>query len=144
MNTLMRLNPDLVNYADRLDNLFAGFLRPVTQDNRNVVKSIKVDVSEDSNAYRVSALIPGVKKEDIHVSVEGNAVSIAAEVKRESEVKEGERVIHSERVYGSASRSFSLPQEIDETQVDAKYVDGVLTLVLPKKAQSSAKRITIQ
>lgn len=144
MNTLMRLNPDLVNYADRLDNLFTGFLRPVTQDNRNVVKSIKVDVSEDSNAYRVSALIPGVKKEDIHVSVEGNAVSITAEVKRESEVKEGERVLHSERVYGSASRSFSLPQEIDETQVDAKYVDGVLNLVLPKKTQSSAKRITIQ
>jgi HSP20 family protein len=77
------------------------------------------------------------------VTVEGNRVSISAEVKHEKEEKEGERVIRTERSYGMASRSFSLAEEVDQSKVEAKYTDGVLELTLPKKLGSSRKEIPI-
>ncbi len=91
---------------------------------------IKVDVKEDKQTYTVHADIPGAKKEDIHVSLDGNQVSISAEVKQEKEVKEGEKVIRSERFYGKVERSFSLENEVDESGASAKYADGVLELKL--------------
>ncbi|MEO8104632.1 MAG: Hsp20 family protein, partial [Betaproteobacteria bacterium] len=98
--------------------------------------------------YRVAATLPGVKKEDIQVSVDQNEVTISAEVKRENIAKEGERagekVLHSERFYGKTTRVFSVGQDIDEAGVQARYADGVLSLVLPKKAPVSAKRVTIE
>ena len=105
---------------------------------------IKVDVSEDDKAYRVRADIPGVKKEDIHVSVDGNQVSISAEMKSEKEEKKGETVIRSERYYGRQYRSFALPQDVDQSKADAKYQDGVLELTLPKKEGSRAKQLTVK
>ena len=114
---------------------------------------IKIEVTEDLSSYRVSAVLPGAKKEDIHIEVDQKEVSIMAEIKRENiapadaaknAVKDGERVLHSERFYGKTSRVFSLAQDIDEAAVEAKYADGVLTLVLPKKAPVSAKRVTVQ
>jgi HSP20 family protein len=105
---------------------------------------IKMDVSEDENAYRVKAEIPGVKKEDIKVSVDGNQISIGAEVKKEKEEKKGETVIRSERYYGSQFRGFTLQHDIDQGKVDAKYEDGVLELTLPKKAVTSAKQVVIR
>lgn len=88
--------------------------------------------------------IPGVKKDDIHVTIDGNQVSISAETKQEKEVKEGEKVLRSERYYGKVARSFSLENEIDETSAQASYNDGVLELTLPKKAATSAKKLTIK
>jgi HSP20 family protein len=85
-----------------------------------------------------------VKKEDIQLTVDGAQVTLSAEVRREKEVAEGERVLHTERVYGRASRSFTLPQEIDEAAARAKFADGVLELTLPKKAAAAKKQITIQ
>ena len=124
------------------DNLFRGFLRPVRLEQD--VPQIKMDVKEEENAYRVHAEIPGVKKEDIQVSVEGNSVSISAEVKKESEEKQGEKLLKRERYYGKVARSFALANEIDETNASAKYNDGVLELVLPKKKGGSTKRVSIQ
>jgi HSP20 family protein len=105
--------------------------------------SIKVDVKEDEKSYTVRADIPGVKKEDIQVDVDGNMVSLRAETKQEKEEKKGEKVIYSERSYGMASRSFSLPAEVDPKGAKAEYKDGVLSLTLPKKGNGGGKRIAI-
>jgi HSP20 family protein len=85
-----------------------------------------------------------VKKEDIHVSIDGNEVTLEAEVKREKEATKDERVLHTERVYGKVMRSFTLPQEVDEAKAQAKFQDGVLELTLPKKAAAQRKQISIQ
>jgi HSP20 family protein len=90
------------------------------------------------------AEIPGVKKDDIHITIEGDQVAISAEVKNEKQVKDGERLLRAERHYGKAYRAFSLGQTVDEATASAKYNDGVLELTLPKKAATSAKRISIQ
>lgn len=148
MNTLVRLNnrlqPAYTPNPDSIDDLFAGFFRPIQEGTRGAVQPIRIDVSEDTGVYRVAATLPGVKKEDIQVSVDQNEVTISAEVKRETSAKEGERVLHSERFYGKTTRAFSVGQDIDEAGVQAKYADGVLSLVLPKKAPVSAKRVNIE
>jgi HSP20 family protein len=105
---------------------------------------IKMDVKEDDQAYTVHADIPGVKKEDIHVSIEGNQVSISAETRVEKEEKKGEKVLRSERYVGKVARSFTLANEVDEAKAQAKYNDGVLELTLPKKAVSAARKLAIQ
>ena len=134
----------LQGYGEGLDDLFRGFLMsPVRLDGQHDMQ-IRVDVTEDDKAYTVHADIPGVKKEDIHVGVEGNLVSIHAEIKDEKDVKEGSKVLRSERHYGSLSRSFSLTQEVDENAVTAKFTNGVLELVLPKRAMARSKRILIE
>jgi HSP20 family protein len=138
MTNLTRYDP----FGD-LDDMFKGFmLRPVRMEQR--VPQIKMDVKENDAAYVVRADIPGVQKEDINVDIDGNVVSISAEVKEEKEEKEGERVIRSERYYGSMSRSFSLAQDVDEKTANAKYADGVLELTLPKKPGSHPGKIAVQ
>ena len=104
---------------------------------------MKIDVKEDDKSYTVSADIPGVKKEDIKVDVEGDQVTVIAEAKQEKDEKKGEKLIHSERSYGMVSRSFTLPTDVDEKGAKAEYKDGVLNLVLPKKANGSAKRVEV-
>ena len=125
------------------DDLFKGFgVRPWAE--AQFEPRIKVDVSESEAAYGVKAEIPGVKKEDIHVAIEGNQVSIEAEVKKEKEEKKGETTVRSERYYGKQSRSFTLGSDIDAATAEAKYADGVLELKLPKKAYGSTKELKIQ
>jgi HSP20 family protein len=130
-------------FADpAVDDLFRGFFRPVRAEREAV--SIKLDVAEKDNAYVVRAEIPGVSKDDIQVSIEGNQVTIGAEVKREKEKKDGERVLHTERYVGSTFRTFTLPSEIDEAASNAKYENGVLELTLVKKPANAGKKLTIQ
>lgn len=130
---------------DPLDDFFRGFfVRPVDFGTEPGAPAVKIDVKEQEKGYLVHAEIPGVRKEDIQVAVDGAVVSISAERREEKDVKEGERVLRTERYFGKVSRSFQLAQEIDEAQVSAKYTDGVLELVLPKKAATQARRITIQ
>ena len=130
---------------DPLDELFRGFfVRPVEFESQADAPAVKIDVKEQEKGYLVHAEVPGVKKEDIQVSVDGAVVTITAERREEKDVKEGERVLRTERYFGKVSRSFQLAQEIDEAQVTAKYTDGVLELTLPKKAATQARRITIQ
>ena len=134
-------------FHDVVDDLFRGFfVRPVSYDTRGALETsrLKVDVTEKNGAYQVTADLPGVKKEDIQVAIDGAQVTLTAEIKREKEVTEGERVLHTERSFGKVTRSFSLPQELDEERAEAKFRDGVLQLTLPKKAAAARKAITIQ
>ncbi len=110
----------------------------------DIEAAMRLDVSEGDKAYTVKAEIPGVNKEDIQISIEGNQVSISAEVKCETEEKEGKKLIRSERYYGRQYRSFSLAHEIDQAKAEAEYKDGVLQLTLPKKGDGKAKRLTIK
>ena len=133
-------------FNELVDDLFKGFLvRPLPYEGRGeVLPRAKVDVAEKNGAYKVSAELPGVKKEDIHVSIDGAQVTLQAEVKQEKEASQDERVLHTERTYGKLTRSFTLPQEIDEAKVEAKFRDGILELTLPKKAAAQRKQISIQ
>jgi len=135
-----------VTRFDPLDDLFRGFfVRPVDMSgNAQQAPSIKMDVKEQGDNYLVHAELPGVKKEDIHVVVDGNQVSISAEIKQEKEVKEGDRILRSERYFGKVSRSFQLGQEIDDAKAAAKFNEGVLELTLPKRAASPNKRLTVE
>ena len=136
---------DQFNIDTMFDDLVKGFLvHPMRYENAPKVADIKVEVSESSQNYVVKAEIPGVRKDEIQVAIDGNVVSLSAEVKRESEPQEDAKIIHSERYYGRVARSFSLGSEIDEAEALAKYADGVLELTLPKKAAASAKTLTIQ
>jgi HSP20 family protein len=132
-------------FNELVDDLFKGFLvRPVAYEGRNdPLPRMKVDVAEKNGAYLVKAELPGVKKEDIQVSIDGPQVSLSAEVKRENEGHD-QRVLHTERVYGKVQRSFTLPQEVDEDKVEAKFRDGVLELTLFKKQAAARKQISIQ
>ena len=130
---------------DPFDDFFRGvFLRPLDVGQPSDAPTVKVDVKEQDNAYVVHAELPGIKKEDIHVNVDGAVLSISAERKQEKEIKEGERVLRTERHFGKVSRSFQLAQDIDDGQAVAKFSDGVLELTLPKKAATQAKRLSIQ
>lgn len=104
---------------------------------------MKMDLSEDDKAFHVKVEIPGMKKEDIHIAIDGNDVSISAETKREKEEKKGETVLRSERYYGRWFRSFTLDHAVDETKAEAKYADGVLMLMLPKKGGQAVKEIAV-
>ena len=141
MANITRFNP----FDDVIDDLFRGFLvRPMGYEAPAGAAQFRVDVSENENAYTLRAEIPGVKKNDINITIDGDTVAISAEVKNEKEVKNGDRVLRSERHYGKVYRAFTLGQAVDETAAAAKYSDGVLELTLPKKAAAQAKRVTIQ
>jgi HSP20 family protein len=132
-----------------IDNLFKGFfLQPMRLEagvpGEGQGLRAKMDVTENDKAYVVLAEIPGVKKEDIQVAIDGNQVSISAENKRETEQKQGEKVLRTERHYGRVYRAFSLAQEVDAEAAAARYENGVLELTLPKRASSAQKRLTIQ
>jgi len=103
----------------------------------------RMDVSENDKEYQVLAEMPGVKKEDISVTINGNEVAVAAEVKREKVVKSGETVLRGERYYGKIQRAFTLGHEVDEATAQAKYNDGVLELTLPKKTVAAQKRLAV-
>jgi HSP20 family protein len=126
-----------------LEDMFRGFLRPWPGMQATRSPRIKIDVSETEAAYQVKADVPGVRKEDIDVRVDGNLVTISAETKKDQEEKKGGRVIRSERQYGYTSRSFTLASDIEDGKVGAKYNDGVLELTLPKKAASASRRINV-
>jgi HSP20 family protein len=129
---------------DPLDDFFRGFLvRPVDFAQDIEAPAIKLDVKESAENYTVHAELPGMKKDDIHVHVDGPVVSISAERKEEKEVKEGEKVLRTERYVGKVSRSFQLGAEVDDARATARFTDGVLELTLPKKAATQAHRLTI-
>ena len=135
-----------ITRLDPLDDLFRGFLvRPFEFNGQTQQPpSIKLDVREQADNYLIHAELPGVKKEDIHVIVDGNQVSISAEIKQERESREAERLLRSERYFGKVARSFQLAQEIDDLKAVAKFNDGVLELSLPKRTGSPNKRLNIE
>lgn len=131
--------------SDAFEPLFKRFLVPARFDTDADALQIRVDVTEKDKSYTVRTDIPGVKKDDINVRIDGNIVQIDAESKQEKDVKEsGGKILRSERYYGSISRTFSLAQDVDDTKAVAKYENGVLTLDLPKKGTSESKRLAVQ
>lgn len=144
MSNMTRYDPFSI---ESVPDLFQGLFRPL----RGVIGSeeaqqptgIRLDVTENDSAYTVKAELPGVDKKDIDVKIDGSLVSIAAKIERDTELKEGERVVRRERYAGAVSRSFTLAADIDDAASTAQYKDGVLTLTLPKKAVASSKRLEI-
>lgn len=147
MSDMVRRDPFAME--DLFDDLFKGYLvRPMRSAMETpAMQSVRMDVKEGDKAYTVHAEMPGVNREDIHVTVEGGVVTMTAEVRKASEHKEerreGEKVLRSERYYGRLYRSFALGQDVDEAAAKATFENGVLELVLPKKEAGAAKRLTI-
>jgi HSP20 family protein len=142
MSNLRVLDP---TFGDNFEAAFRRFFPTTLFESEQTPLKMRIDVNENDSAFTVKADIPGVKKEDINVRVDGNLVQIDAEAKSEKKTKSnGDKVLRSERHYGAISRSFSLGQEVDESKVQAKYSDGVLTLELPKKAPAPSSKIAIQ
>jgi HSP20 family protein len=137
----------LIARTSLLDDFFKDvapgfFVKPLHGD--ALPAQIRVDVKEAPDAYQLAAEIPGVSKEDIHVHIEGNVVSLRAEVKQQDTQTEGGKVLRSERYYGALSRSFQLPVDIDNTSARARYENGVLNLTLPKKGASVSQRLAVE
>jgi len=139
MHNVIRYNP----IDNTFDNLFRGILMRPVQVDQDVDLQIKLDVKENDKSYTVHAEIPGVNKEDISILIDGNQVSVSAEVKKEKQVTEGEKVLRSERYYGKVSRTFTLAQEVDQDTSEARYTNGVLELVLQKRASAKVKRLAV-
>ncbi|WP_404299760.1 Hsp20/alpha crystallin family protein [Alicycliphilus denitrificans] len=139
----------LVSRGSLFDDFFKDFapgfyVRPLHGDALPEPSQIKIDVKEDDAAYTVQAEVPGVPKEDINVSIDGNVVSLRAEVRQHDQKKDGEKLLRSERYYGAVARSFQLPVDVDAAQAKARYDNGVLTLTLPKKLGNKTQRLAIE
>jgi HSP20 family protein len=141
MLNITRFNP----LEDTFDNLFRGLPVWIPSPERRPATpaQFRMDVTENDKEYQVLAEMPGVKKEEISITINGNEVAVSAEVKHEKVVKNGDTVLCAERYYGTIKRQFSLGQEVDEASAKAKYTDGVLELTLPKKAAAAAKRLAV-
>lgn len=147
MTNLMRFDPfrDIARFEPfrEMEDFFKDFRMMPAWRGIEAEPRIRMDVSETDQAYMVKAEIPGVKKDDIKVVIEGNQVSLSAEVREEKDQK-SENMIRSERYYGQQYRSFSLPQDVDDTKAEAKYHEGILELTLPKKQGTGRKQLSIQ
>jgi len=147
MSNLSLFEPRLFKPAlgDPFESMFNRFMAPMRAEMESGALDMRLDVTEIDGKYKVCADIPGFKKDDINVRIDGNIVQIDAAAKKEKETKgEGGKVLRSERWEGAVSRTFSLAQDVDETKASAKYEDGVLTLELPKKTTTTSKRLQIQ
>ena len=143
MNALTRFE----RFDDMFPEMFRRWMKPMTVAGFEAPGEIRIDVTENDKGYEVRAEVPGAKKEDIRVTIDGNYVSISTELKREKEEEKkakGERTLVKEIYYGSASRGFSLPFEVDEKASIAKYEDGVLKLSLLKNQEASSRTLNIQ
>lgn len=133
----------LVRYSP-LDEFLKSLIVATRQEKSDAAApSIPVDVVEKEHAYTVYADLPGIRKEDIAVSIDGSQLTISAEHKNEKSISENERVLRSERAQGKTTRTFQFEHDLDEVQSNARFNDGVLELLLPKKVQNTAKRLTI-
>lgn len=133
-------------FDDFFRDVAPGFyIRPLHGDGLPAASQIKIDVKENPDAFIVHAEIPGVPKENIQVLIDGNLVTLRAEIKQQDSSHKDERVLRTERYYGEVSRSLQLAQEVDQTKAKAKYDNGVLTLTLPKKSElANAQRLAIE
>lgn len=138
MNIINRFNPfnDIVDPFK--DDFFKNFaMRPMYRIMEDQ-PMMRIDLKEDEKNFMVMAELPGVKKDDIKVSIDGNQVMLSAEIKRDKEEKEGEKIIRTERYHGKVSRTLVLDESVDQGKASAKYEDGVLQLTLPKQPQSQS------
>ena len=140
----MSMFPTRSRLLDELMGDLGGFyIKPLHGD--PLPQSIKVDIEETGDVYKVQAELPGVKKDDIHVEIDGAVVSIKAEIQQKNSTGEGSRNLYSERYYGSVSRRFELPAEIDLENAQASYEEGLLHLLLPKrKAVENSRKLSVK
>ena len=138
-HTLGRFDP----FSD-IDDLMRDFFAPAWRAREGSAPRMRLDISETEQAYLVKAEIPGVSRDDIQVAIDGNRVSITAELKEERHADDGGKTVRNERLYGQQYRSFTLPQEVDENSSQARYLDGVLQLSLQKKEGTGGKKLQIQ
>jgi HSP20 family protein len=141
MVNITRFNP----LGDTLENLLRGgaVWLPEPEARAPAPMKFRMDVVENDREYQVLAELPGVKKEEINITISGNEVAVSTEVKHEKDIANGETVLRAERYYGKIERAFSLGQEVDEATASAKYNDGVLELTLPKKTVAAAKKLAV-
>lgn len=142
MSQLITRNSIFDNFFDDMAPSF--LMRPLHGDALPSANQIKIDVNEKDNKFYVNAEIPGVAKEDIDLSITGDIVSISAEIEQKDEQKEGNKILRSERYFGSVSRSFQLPDKVEVDEAEASYENGVLQLVLPKETGSDRKKLEIK
>jgi HSP20 family protein len=143
----MRGGPMDDQFGRLVESMFQDFLAPLAQGGRWTDDGLampRLDLSETEKTFEVQAELPGVKKEDVKVSVDGQRVTIEAECPQAIEQRQGEQVVYSERSTRRYQRSFTLPSEVEDTGAEAKLEDGVLRLSLPKRQGGAAKRLTIQ
>ena len=127
-----------------LDDFFEGFFRPVRHMEAEVGDMMPLmDVSETDDAFLVKAEMPGIKKDDIDVTIEDGVLTISGETKEETEEKKEGKVIRQERRYGKYVRSMSVGNNVDGEHIKAHYGDGVLELTLPKVAVEETKKIKV-
>lgn len=147
-SNLTRFNPlgDIARLSPyrNLDEFFEDFPMMSSWGGMEAAPRMRMDIAESEQAFTINAEIPGVKKEDIKIAIEGDKVTIRAEVKKETEEQKEGNQVRSERYYGQQYRSFTLPQAVDDSKAEAKYKDGILSLTLPKKAGGTAKHLTVQ
>lgn len=149
---LSTYRPSLIEdqFGRMVENMFEDMLSPYAAGlggQRFATEGIatpRLNVIETEKAFEVRAEMPGVKKEDVKVTIESQRVTIEAEAKHESEQREGEQVVYSERSAQKFLRSFSLPADVDDAAAEAHMENGILTLVMPKKQGSAAKKLTVQ
>ena len=140
------------SFNSLVDELFADFFQRANvpaarHSNAAAVSRARMDVLDKGGNYEVKVDLPGIRKDDIHVGIEGARVSINAESKDSSETKNGtngDKILYSERYTTSYARSFELPAEVTEEGADARFEDGVLTLSLPKRAPTVSKRLAVK
>jgi HSP20 family protein len=134
-----------------VENMFDDFFTPFaplsnwSRMNSEGVHSPRINVVETDKSFEIEAELPGVKKEDIKVSVDNQRVTIEAETRQETQQPgDGENVVYAERSARKYLRSFVLPTDVDDDKSQARLENGVLTMSLPKKQDTQAKRLTIQ
>ena len=133
--------------------LFDDFFKPWNEwfdESRffgRVMTMPSVNITENANHYNVSLAAPGLKKDDFKIDVDGNMLTISSEKEKKKEEKD-ERVTRKEYSYSSFSRSFTLPEDVKQDAIDAKYEDGVLNIRLPRKENgkkaAASKRIAVK
>jgi HSP20 family protein len=147
MNALIRTPARGVTrrWNDEIDNLFEGFFRPMRWVEEEAAQGLmpRLDVVERDNEFVVQAEMPGIRKEDIEITLEQGVLTISGESRSEKEEKEGERIVRQERRYGKYIRSLRLGKDIDDKKVKANYRDGILELVLPKQEEVKPKKISV-
>ena len=156
MNLIRRGNPALPAYRPgsvedgfgrMVESMFEDFFAPLALSQRFAGEGAAVprlDMTETEKSYEIQAELPGVEKDDVKVSVDGQRVMIEAECRQANERREGETVVYAERTARKFMRSFALPTEVDDASAQAKLENGVLQLSLPKKQGTEARRLTIQ
>jgi HSP20 family protein len=131
-------------WGDDIDRLFENFLQPVRwveEATSDLVPAL--DVIERDHEYVVRTDMPGVKKDDIDITVENGVLTLSGETKSDTQEKEGDRVIRQERRYGKYVRSLRLGTQVDARNIKANFKDGVLEVVLPKAEEVKPKKVSI-